>query len=67
MRIHKIRILGDHDPLFRHGNQANNRVFRMIACRKIQRVRGIMSMFVEQGTKAAREMRIDQKFHVKAR
>jgi hypothetical protein len=30
-------------------------------------VRGIMSMFVEQGTKAAREMRIDQKFHVKAR
>lgn len=67
MRIHKIRIFGDHDPLFRDGNLADDRVFRAIACREIQRVRRIMSMLGKQSTKAVWEMRIDQKFHVKAR
>ncbi len=54
MRVDKIRVLGDHDPLISHRNLADNRILRVIACREIQRMNRIMSMFCEESTKAAR-------------
>jgi len=67
VRIYKIRIFRNHNSLFRYGNLADNRIFRVIACRKIQRVRCIMPMFCEKSTEAAWEVGIEEKFHVKAR
>lgn len=67
MGIHEIRVLGDYDPLLHDGDLVDNRVFRMIACGKIQRVRCIMSTICKKSTEAAWKVRIEKKFHVKAR
>jgi hypothetical protein len=67
MRIHKIGVFGDHNPLFRHGNLTDNRILGVIACREIERVNRVVSVFCEKSTESAREVRIEEKLHVKAR
>ena len=67
MRIHKIGIPGDDNSLFSHGNLTNNRIFRPIAGRKIQRMNRIMSTFYEKSTETAGKVCIEEKLHVKAR
>ena len=67
MRIEEIRVLGNHNPFFKHRNLADDGILCLVPGREIQRVRGIVSMSNENGAEPTREMRVDEKSHVNAR
>lgn len=67
MRVKEVRILGHHDSLLTNGNLTDDRILGLVASRKIQRVRCIMSVLNEKATESAWQMGIDEESHVKAR
>jgi len=67
MGVKEVGVFGDNDTLLDDRKLVDDRVLRRISRGKIESVGRVVAILSQHGTESAREVRIDEKVHVRAR